>query len=93
MVKHTYLAESINISKQVITDSPQALLMQTSTLPYLVPCSRLSLPPTSLQSPSLQFPLGVEMAIGKKKCHTSRHFHEIAYNTKQLRTSRLCCEI
>jgi len=36
--------------------------MQISILPSLEPCSRLSLPPTSLNSPSLQFPIRVERA-------------------------------
>jgi len=44
---------------------PQALLMQISTLPSLVPCTSLSLPPTNLSSPSLQFPLGVEIPVEK----------------------------
>ena len=41
--------------------------MQTSTLPSLVPSCKLSINPSSLRSPSLQFPAGVETAVRRMK--------------------------
>ena len=52
-----------SLPKRVSQTVPQALLMQISTLPSLVPACMSSLPPSNLSSPSLQFPLGVEIAV------------------------------
>ena len=58
---HTTAASSL--SKRVSQTLPQALLMHISTLPSLVPACMSSLLPTNLSSPSLQFPVGVEIAV------------------------------
>ena len=51
------------LPKKVSQIVPQALSMQISTLPSLVPACTSSLPPSSLTSPSLQFQFWVEVAV------------------------------
>ena len=58
---HTTAASSL--SKRVSQPLPQALLMHISNLPSLIPACISSLLPTNLSSPSLQFPMGVEIAV------------------------------
>ena len=69
---HTTAASSL--SKRVSQTLPQALLMHISTLPSLIPACMSSLLPTNLSSPSLQFPVGVEIAVeGTDKIKAIKH--------------------